>query len=155
MTTKTKSYYQTIAEGLSERHRQILDYLSMVMEPRSRAVISESTGLSLQCVCGRVNELLKMGMLALDAEAFDINTNRWVETVTANQGIDRINAIEKKPTTKQLKDKIADLESNLLKLKGYARHDFSCEAITSQSWGAECNCGLDELRAESEKIFQP
>ncbi len=106
METKIKSYYQTIAEGLSDRHRQILDYLSMVMEPRSRAVISESTGLSLQCVCGRVNELLKMGMVVVQGEAYDLNTQRLVEAVTINKSGEGIKPLEKKITPTKMKEYI-------------------------------------------------
>ena len=113
MTTKTQSYYQTIAEGLSERHRQVLDYLAIAGEPKSRAKISEYTGLSLQCVCGRVNELIKMGMLVVGGNAFDFNTQRIVETVTINQSGEGIKPLEKKASNKQLREYVDYLKQFL------------------------------------------
>jgi len=106
MDTKIKSYYQTIAEGLPKRHREILDCLSMVMEPRSRAVISASTGLSLQCVCGRVNELLKMGMVIVSGEVYDLSTQRLVEAVTINKSGEGIKPMAKKITPTKMKEYI-------------------------------------------------
>jgi len=106
METKIKSYWQTVAEGLPKRHRQVLEVLSEYGGTYSRKQIASFTGLSLQCVCGRVNELLKMGAITEGEQMYDFATQRRVEGVRIPDGIHEIKPMEKKITPTKMKEYI-------------------------------------------------
>jgi len=62
--------------------------------------------MSLQSVCGRVNELMKMGAVIADGEIFDIESNRLVETVTIPHAENEIKPMAKKITPTKMKEYI-------------------------------------------------
>jgi len=93
MQTKTQSYYQTIADGLPKRHGQIMNCLLECYFSLSRRQIASATGLTLQSVCGRINELLKMGAVCVTGSVYDCETERNVETLAIPDQINHINDI--------------------------------------------------------------
>lgn len=78
MSTKVQSYEATKSQSGSSRERV---KQALVRGPLSRSEIAEVTGLRVSSVCGRVNELLKSGEVAVYGLKWDEATQRSVETV--------------------------------------------------------------------------
>jgi len=108
MQTKIHSYYQTIAEGLPKRHGQVMNCLLESEFPLSRKQISIKSGLTLQSVCGRANELIKMGAIEVCSSVYDCETEREVETLGIPDKINEINDVrlKKKVSLNQMREYI-------------------------------------------------
>jgi Winged helix-turn-helix DNA-binding len=66
---------------ITKKHQLILDTLEV--EPDlSRRELANKTGLRLQSVCGRVNELIGDGLVRVSGKSFDKSSGRDVETLS-------------------------------------------------------------------------
>lgn len=74
--TSQLSLFDTIYEGkVGKRQKQVLDYLSTVAYANNR-VISANTGLPINVITPRVNELVKLGLVIEHSKTTDPVTNR-------------------------------------------------------------------------------
>jgi len=116
-STQLRSYYETVAEGLPARRREIMRFLLDSQDPVTRAEITLGTTCTLQSVCGRVNELLEMGLIIVVGEVHDELTDRFVESL----GIpDR--EVEPKVAAKKFAHiQLKRVEAELAEMKKYAK----------------------------------
>ena len=76
--TSLESYVELQLEGtLGKRRAQVFTYISG--HPRcSGREISKGLQLPINSICGRRNELLRMGYIKEDGTKYDVDTNRTV-----------------------------------------------------------------------------
>ena len=82
--TKLESYYATIASDIGGRRGQVLRYV-VYCGPSTRHMISRSTELPLQTICGRVSELIDMGLLVVKDVRWEPSTRRYCELLAIPQ----------------------------------------------------------------------
>lgn len=78
-STKSESLAKT--QSSKARSYAVIKHALHVNGPLSRSQLSEVTSLKLSSVCGRVNELIKAGILIEAGKIFDKATERNVTTV--------------------------------------------------------------------------
>ena len=78
--TKLESYYATIASDIGGRRGQVLRAV-VDSGPSTRHEVSRATGLPLQTICGRISELIEMGLLVSKDVRFESATKRWCEVL--------------------------------------------------------------------------
>ena len=82
--TKLESYYATIASDIGGRRGQVLRSV-VDCGPSTRHEVSRATGLPLQTICGRVSELIEMGLLVIKDVRFEQSTRRYCELLAIPQ----------------------------------------------------------------------
>lgn len=76
--TSLEAYWtERLAFRLGRQAAQVLDDL-YVHGPATRAELSQRTGLKIQCICGRVNELVQAGVVEEFEKVQDTETNKQV-----------------------------------------------------------------------------
>lgn len=80
MSTRAESLAAVKPEA-TVRRQQILDAL-FLRPPMTRSELAKATKMRLSSVCGRVNELIEAGEVAVSGTVWDSETERNVEAVT-------------------------------------------------------------------------
>jgi len=81
MSTKAESYQRFLDDNdLTQIHHCILSTLDEC-PAMSRTQISNHTGIRLQTICARVNELIKLGKIRVEGTIKDGGSHRNVETL--------------------------------------------------------------------------
>jgi len=70
--------------NLSDKRKQVYDFIAG-NPGLSRKQIAQKTGLLLQSICGRVNELVELDLIYVSGETFDTDTDRYVETLKVTE----------------------------------------------------------------------
>lgn len=83
--TSIASYHKSVLDGtVTAQHGTIMAMLYLYWpHDRNRRQISEQTGLKINAVTGRVNTLIKSGLVEVMSESLDVVTSRKVEYVRA------------------------------------------------------------------------
>lgn len=82
--TSIASFVETHESGKADAQRiRILNYVRACRVGVSRSDISLASGIPLQSVCGRVAELLSVGLVLEDAPRKCPRSQRWVKPVRA------------------------------------------------------------------------
>jgi hypothetical protein len=75
--TSLLSYLELRKEDLGKKQLQVFEFISEYPGCSDREIV-KGTGLEINCVCGRRNELVKMGYVVDDGVKHEIKTNRIV-----------------------------------------------------------------------------
>lgn len=70
---------------LNRLEQQVVNFLADSSRPASRSMIADGTGLAINSVCGRVNELIKRGILEDAGKMRCSVTGRTVHAVQIKQ----------------------------------------------------------------------
>ena len=81
--TSLMSYSTLRTEQLGAKQQKVLTFVSAHPRCTDREIMN-GTGLTINCICGRRNELVRFGFIKEDGTKYDDETNRevlaWVAT---------------------------------------------------------------------------
>lgn len=80
-STKLKSYYATLAADIGGRRGQVLKAITKAGSVTRHGLVHRA-GLPLQTICGRVSELLEMGVIVVSGLKYESETRRECETLS-------------------------------------------------------------------------
>lgn len=83
--TSKKAYAEIIVSGTRQTLRQKVLGIIMAYPQLSRGEIAQRFGITLQSVCGRVNELLKVGEIKETGTRIDAFSRKTVYYLEANK----------------------------------------------------------------------